>query len=121
MSPTGNLGSATGRTSTSTCLAFRMCRASRAVSHTCSMSRRMSPTGSARSTGWGPGEGLETQKSVLRERAHDRGAGNRFKCFFTISSLLVLPASPGVRVVHLDDHEVRGVHGARDLLLVRLL
>src|SRR6266542_4245878 len=109
------------RPSTCTARLFRMCRASRAVSQSFSMSRRISPIGTLRSAGCGPGDGRVTQKSVLRVTVQLRGAGNRFRCFFTIPSLLEPAAPPGVRVVQAHDHQVRRVDRARDLLLVHLL
>src|SRR3990172_2028100 len=122
MSPTGNFGSVTTRPSTRTPRPLRMCRASRAVSQTLSMSRRITPTGTLRSAGWGPGAGRMVQKAVFGARDEPRGAGSRFRCFFMSSGLLGEPRTPPrVRLVELRNHEVRGVNRPGHLFLVRLL
>src|SRR5437879_12610781 len=109
------------RPSTRTPRSLRMCRASRAVAHTFSMSLRIRPMGTLASIGCGPGEGFTTQKSVFLGIVQLRGAGNRFRCFFTVESLLELSPAPRIRVVHPDDQEVRRVQRPGDLLLVDLL
>src|SRR3989442_3612325 len=110
-----------GRPSTRTPRSLRMCRASRAVAHTFSMSLRIRPMGTLASIGCGPGDGFTTQKSVFLGIVQLRGAGNRFRCFFTIESPLELSSPPGIGVVHPDNQEVRRVQWPCDLLLVDLL
>src|SRR5438034_870679 len=56
MSPTGNFGSVTTRPSTRTPRLFRMCRASRAVSQSFSMSRRIDPIGTLSPIACGPAD-----------------------------------------------------------------
>src|SRR5207245_7963284 len=109
------------RPSTRTPRSLRMCRASRAVAHTFSMSLRIRPMGTLASIGCGPGDGFTTQKSVFRGIVQLRGAGNRFRCFFTIDSLLELAPPPRIRVVHPDDQEVRRVQWPGHFLLIHSL
>src|SRR5438093_4583438 len=98
-----------------------MCRTTMVRARHFSSVRRISPRGTLASIGCGPAEGFTTQKSVFLGIVQLRGAGNRFRCFFTSESLLELPPAPGIRVVHPDDQEVRRMQRPGDLLLVDLL
>src|SRR5437667_9997453 len=98
-----------------------MCRASRALAQTFSMSRRISPRGTLASIGCGPAEGFTTQKSVFLGIVQLPGAGNRFRCFFTVDPLLEFAPAPWIRFVHADDEAFRGGPRPGHLLLLHLL